>query len=87
MRTTSLSPAERSLRARIAALACHAQGKTNTVAARAAFESRWDRQVDPDRLLDPSIRQTRAAAARRLYFARLALASSRARAGREKAAA
>lgn len=54
-----------------------------TTPARAAFLERFERQVDPDGQLDPRERARRAAHARKAYFAKLALASSRARAARK----
>ena len=78
---TKLSPAQRVLRARIAAYALHAQRdpKATTAPARAAFLERFERQVDPDRRLSRDERLRRALAARRAYMTRLAFASSRAR--------
>jgi hypothetical protein len=80
-----LSPAQRTLRARAAA---HAQWASEpdptgrTAPARSAFLSRFEREVDPDGRLDPAERARRAQHARKSYFTRLALASSRARAMR-----
>lgn len=75
----SLTPAQRSLRARIAPHALHAQGGTNTAAATTAFLSRFDRQVDPDGVLPPGERARRADHARRAYMSSLALKASRAK--------
>jgi hypothetical protein len=69
----------RSLAGRIGALTLHAAGKTNTAPARAAFLARFEREVDPDGVLDPIERARRATFARRKYFAALALTSSKAR--------
>ena len=74
-----LTPAERTLRARLAAHTLHANGGTNTEPARAAFQRRFENQVDPDRKLDPAERARRAEHARKAYFTRLALKSARAR--------
>lgn len=74
-----MNASQRSQRARVAALAMHAQGKTNTAPGTAAFLARFEREVDPDGQLSEAERRGRALAARRAYFARLALASSRAR--------
>jgi len=74
-----LTPTLRSLRASIGAHALHASGGTNTTAAREAFLSRFDREVDPDGTLSPDERARRAAHARQAYFGKLALASARAR--------
>jgi hypothetical protein len=51
-----------------------------TSAARAAFLKRFEDEVDPDRVLSPQVRQQRAANAKTAYFARMALASAKARA-------
>lgn len=78
-----LTPAQRSLRARLAAHALHAQvdPRAHTLKARNAFEARWEIQVDPDGKLAPAERARRAAHARKAHFTRLALASARKRAG------
>jgi hypothetical protein len=80
-RQTSLSPAERSLRARLAAYAMHARHDARRTSAngRAAFLARFEREVDPDGRLDPEERARRAEQARRVYFARLSLAAAKAR--------
>ena len=71
--THGLSPAERTLRARLAAHAMHAQHdvRQTTASGRAAFRARFEREVDPDGCLDPEERARRAALARRAYCARL----------------
>jgi hypothetical protein len=74
-----VTPKERSLRSRIGAFTVHARGRTNTAPARARFLARFEEEVDPDRQLDPETRAVRADAARRAYFARLALKSAQAR--------
>jgi hypothetical protein len=76
-----MSPAERSLRARIAAHAMHARNDPaeSTAKARAAFLDRFDREADPDGVLPPEERRRRAEHLRSAYFARLALASAKAR--------
>ena len=74
-----LTPKERTLRARLAAHTLHAQGKTNTAPARAAFNARWARLVDPDGVLTPEERERRAAHAKRAHFTGLALKSAKAR--------
>jgi hypothetical protein len=53
-----------------------------TANARAAFLDRFERQVDPDGRLDPVERAKLAAYARRAYFAKLAIASAKARAAK-----
>lgn len=77
-----LTPAEKSLRASIAVNTSWAQTPdrpARTAAARAAFNRRFEDQVDPDRQLDPGERARRAEYARKAHFARLALKSSQAR--------
>jgi hypothetical protein len=75
------SRAERSLRARLAAYAMHAQHdpRETTANGRAAFLARFEREVDPDGRLDPAERRRRADLARRVYFARLSLDAVKAR--------
>lgn len=75
------SPAERRLRARLAAHAMHARhdARDTTVNARAAFLARFEVEVDPDGILPVEERRRRAEHARRAYFTRLALASAKAR--------
>jgi hypothetical protein len=55
-----------------------------TAKARDAFMSRFEREVDPEGVLDPIERARRAEHARKAYFLRLALASSRARAAAKR---
>jgi hypothetical protein len=50
-----------------------------TAAARRAFLARFEREVDPDGTLSPAERERRAESARKAYFARLAMASAKAR--------
>ncbi len=75
------SPALRALRARLAAFQMHARHdpRQTTAKARAAFLARFEREADPDGVLSPQERARRAAHLRSAYFARLALASARAR--------
>lgn len=75
----TLTPAQRSQRSRLAAQTRHAQGKTNTAAARAAFDRRFLDEVDPERVLPEAERLERAKAARSAHFTRMAFASSKAR--------
>lgn len=75
----SLTPEQRSLRARAGAHALHAMGGTSTKAGTAAFMARFERQVDPDGSLPPDERARRAAHARKAYMSGLALKASRAR--------
>lgn len=67
----------RVLRARLGALAQQAQydTKETTRAARAAFNARFENEVDPDRTLTEAERVRRADAARRAYFTRLRLSA------------
>ena len=86
----SLTPAERSLRARRAAFALHAQGGTSTKAGTAAFLARFEKQVDPDGTLPADERVRRARFALRSHMALLGLKASkaqRARCGTKKATA
>ncbi len=80
----ALSSHEAALRGRIGAYALHAHHdpRETTQAARAKFLARFLDEVDPDRTLPEGERLRRADAARRAYFARLALRSAQARARR-----
>lgn len=74
--TDNMTPAQRSLRAKIAAhtsWANTADRSARTAAARKAALDRFERQVDPDGALPAEQRVQRAASARKAYFARLAL--------------
>lgn len=77
----------RSIRGRIGAHTLHARydSRTLTSRARAQFLARFEREVDPDLVLDPAERRRRAAHARAAYFARLALRSAESRRPRRKA--
>jgi hypothetical protein len=79
-----MTPAERTLRARLAAHILHSKvdSTAHTAAARRAFADRFENQVDPDRVLPVEERMRRAEQAKKAYFARLALKSVRARRGR-----
>lgn len=79
----TLTPSQRSLRARCAAYVMHSRhdARATTAAARAAFAERWNTQVDPEGRLAPADRYRRARAAKSAYFARLAYLSARARSG------
>src|SRR4030095_17193663 len=57
-----VSPAERSLHARMAAYAMHARHDSRETSApgRAAFRARFEGEVDPDGHLDPQARARRA---------------------------
>ncbi len=84
---TTLTPRERTLRAQIGAHALHASHdpRETTAKARAAFLGRFEDQVDPERVLPEEERRRRAEHARKAHFARLALASARARRERKGA--
>ncbi|MET7616698.1 hypothetical protein [Streptomyces sp. NPDC005408] len=84
----SLTPEQRRLRASIAALTLWSKTEdpsAHTAPARAAFNDRFEREVDPGATLTPTERARRAEYARKAYFSRLALASSRARAAKAAA--
>jgi hypothetical protein len=77
-----LTPEQRAMRASIAAhvqWAKESDPTARTATARKAFMERFEREADPDGVLDPAERARRAEHLRRAYFTRLALASSRAR--------
>lgn len=78
------TPAQRALISRIGGLAKSARydGREATAAARAAFNARFETQVDPDGVLPPEERRRRAEAARKLHFTKLALRSANARRNR-----
>lgn len=59
--------------------------KKTTAAARRAFLATFIDQVDPQRTLPEAERQRRAEAARKAYYARLALKSARVRRERARA--
>lgn len=76
-----MTPAERVLRARLAAYVLHSthDARELTASARRAFHDRFERQVDPEEVLPIAERARRAQAARKAYFTRLALKSAQAR--------
>jgi hypothetical protein len=82
-----MTPGERTLRARMAAYILHSRydSKELTAPARRAFNDRFEKQVDPDGTLPPAERQRRAEAAKKAYFARLALKSVKSRRRRKAA--
>lgn len=86
-RNESLTPAQRSLRQRRAALLrwSREDAHAGTAAARAAGPgslSYWEREVDPDLTLQPDERARRAERAKRAYYVGLAIKSAEARRGR-----
>lgn len=77
-----LTPAERRLRAQVAVNTSWANTTdpaARTEPARRAFDKRFEDQVDPEHKLLPAERRRRAASAKKAHFARLALASAKAR--------
>jgi hypothetical protein len=88
MADSQMSPTKRALRARLAAHAMHRRndGRATTAKARAAFLASFERQADPKGRLPPAERQRRAQQLRSAYFARLALASAKARRARRSTA-
>ena len=74
--------AERVLTGRLGAYAAHSRHDGHEMAktARAAFESKFERDVDPDGVLPIAERLRRAEMARKAHYTRLALASVQARA-------
>jgi hypothetical protein len=85
-----LTPAERRLRAQLAAHESWAQTPDRTARtsnARAALEAKFERQVDPEGILPPDERARRAESARKAHYARLALASAKARRARKAGSA
>jgi hypothetical protein len=81
---SDVTPVQRSLRARLAAHTKWSQHDRveGTAAARRTFLDRFEAMVDPERVLPEAERRRRAESARKAYFTRLALASSRARQAR-----
>lgn len=69
------------LSARAAAYKMHSRrdGREATAPARKAFLDRFEREVDPDRVLDPVERTRRASYARKAYFLNLAAKSAKVR--------
>jgi hypothetical protein len=87
MSADRIDPGERALRARIAAHAMHGRhdSRQTTAKARAAFLATFERQADPEGRLPAAERERRAQQLRSAYFARLALASAKARRARRSA--
>ncbi|MGI8790290.1 MAG: hypothetical protein ACR2I4_05340 [Actinomycetota bacterium] len=77
----ALSPEERVLHSRLAAHKLHSKydSRELTAPARRAFLARFEREVDPEGVLEPAERRRRADHAKKAFFTKLALASSRAR--------
>jgi hypothetical protein len=76
-----LTASERSMLGRIGAYTAHSRhgGLEMTRAAREAFRSKFEREVDPEGVLDPVERARRAEMARQAHFAHLAYLSAVAR--------
>lgn len=77
-----LTPVQRSMRASVAAHVSWSRTidrAARTAPARRAALDRFEKQVDPEGILDDETRQKRALAAKRAYFQQLAYRSSRAR--------
>lgn len=85
---TTTTAAERSELARLAAHSLHAKisdPSAHTAPAREAFMRKFEREVDPDGLLDPDERDRRARAAMRAHMSRLRLKAMRKRASQQAA--
>ena len=78
---------QRVLIGRIGAYTVHSRydGYVLTQAARKGFLQRFEREVDPEGVLEPAERARRAEAARKAYMLRLALKSAQARRSRRPA--
>jgi hypothetical protein len=82
------TPAERAMHSRAASHARwsrEADRSAATAPARAGMQARFERQVDPDGVLDPIERAKRAESARKAYFADLTRKSIAARRTRKAA--
>lgn len=77
----NLTPEQRRLRAKAAALArwSREDGQAQAIKAQNGLLAKFEREVDPEGVLTPAERRTRALRARRAHMASLALKSSRAR--------
>ena len=73
--------AERVLIGRLGAYVLHSRYDSRELIrpAREAFWSKFERDVDPESVLDPAERARRAEMARKAHFTRLAIASAKAR--------
>lgn len=76
-----LTPAEQTMRARLAAHVLHASHDSRelTAKARQTFLESFEHQVDPDGILPEDERKRRAQHAHRAHMTRLALRSAKAR--------
>jgi hypothetical protein len=85
MADSKMNPSERALRARLAAHAMHGRHDARQTTAKArAFLASFEREADPGGQLPAAERQRRARQLRSAYFARLALASAKARRARRQ---
>lgn len=84
--TIHIEAEEMARRGKIGAHTLHSRHDSRelTAPAREAFLRKFETEVDPDETLPPEERERRATHARKAYFARLALASVRARKARTK---
>lgn len=69
------------------AKAARNDAREGTRAAREGFLARFEREVDPDGVLEPEERLRRATAAKKLHMARLLMKQRRFRAAREETVA
>lgn len=82
---TSLTPAQRTLRAKVAAHTSWANTSdraARTAKARQAAADRFEKLVDPDGLLPPDERKQRAASASKAHYLKMAAASAESRRSR-----
>ncbi len=79
--SVEFDPAEMAFRGRIGAHVTHSRhdARELTAPARAAFLTKFEREVDPEGKLPPEERRRRAEHARKAHFARLARLSAAAR--------
>lgn len=85
----SMTPEQRSMRSRLGAHAKWAQTEDRTAATeklRRGFIEKLEREVDPDGSMDPAKRARLVENKRKEHYARMSLASSRARAKRREVA-
>ena len=86
----SLTPTQRTIRAKIAANISWANTENpsaRTAPARRAHDKKFEDLADPDGTLPPAERARRAASLRKAHFQQLALKSSQVRAARKNGAA
>jgi hypothetical protein len=76
-------------RGRVGAFVLHSKydPQETTKAARAAFNARFEREVDPDGTLPPEERARRAGYAKKAYYLRLAMKGVAARKAKKQSAA